>query len=161
MLEDDADFAPDFGSVFPAMVPALREMPWNFLPSVSDMPESCPPLAGPAGAELLCQVPPDMGLRCTHFLGIDRAFADRAVPYLEAILTRAPGDPLGGPMHVDGAFSHLRRDMPDLNVIAPRQMLSRQRVSRSDIADLRLFDRVPGLRELAGVARRMKRRLRA
>ena len=36
-------------------------------------------------------------------------------------------------------------------------MLGTQRASRTDIGDKRLFDRIPGLRSLATIARRIRR----
>jgi hypothetical protein len=51
----------------------------------------------------------------------------------------------------------MRRAHPEL--VTTFAMLGVQRASRTDIGDTRWFDRVPGLRGLAGLARRLRSRL--
>ncbi|MDP5307343.1 glycosyltransferase family 25 protein [Paracoccus spongiarum] len=151
MLEDDADFAPDFTPLLAAMLPALRETRWDMLYSVS--PLEARPGDQPVGAHLL-RLSADHTFPLAHFVGFSRRFSERAVPYLEAMQARAIGDPAGGPMHVDGAYCWLRADQPDLVVLGSRQPLAVQRSSRSDIADLRFWDRLPVLRQITAAARR-------
>lgn len=81
----------------------------------------------------LTKLSPGQPAQLAHFI----AFSDRAirllVPYLEALLTRAPGSPLGGPMHVDGAYSHFRHDNPGILSFAATPPIAHQRASRTDI----------------------------
>jgi hypothetical protein len=78
---------------------------------------------------------------------------------LKAILTRPPGHPLGGPMHVDGAYSTIRLQHPALITYAASPVLGYQRPSRTDIGDGKWFDRVPALAGPVNFARRWKARL--
>ena len=100
-----------------------------------------------------------------HFMG----FSTRAVPlaaqYLRDILesriapdaeaAAAPGFNPAIKPPVDGAYVWLRRAYPELT--ADFAQLSGQRPSRTDIADQRLFDRLPLVRDLAQWARRLRR----
>lgn len=151
MLEDDADFGPDFAASLAAMQGDLSGTDWDMFYSVS--PLEAAPGDQPVGAHLL-RLSPDHTFPLAHFVGFSARFSERAVPYLEAIYARPPGDPEGGPMHVDGAYCWIRAAYPDLTVLGSRQPLAVQRPSRSDIARLRIWDRLPGLRQLTAAARR-------
>lgn len=151
MLEDDADFVPDFGELLSAMVKDLRKIDWDMFYSV------CPLEPRPGDREIgghLLQLSPDHSFPLAHFVGFSADFSRRAVPYLEAMQARSNGDPKGGPMHVDGAYCWMRADFPDLVVLGSRAPLAVQRSSRSDIAELRFWDRLPLLRQLTAAARR-------
>lgn len=104
------------------------------------------------------QYPDGTGAHCIGFHGT--SIIAGAHRRLSQMSRRRPGDPRGGPMHVDGAYHWIRRDMSLLTVIA-NPPVAVQRASRSDIADLRWFDRMPGAKSLAGLARALKRWLRA
>jgi glycosyl transferase, family 25 len=100
-----------------------------------------------------------------HFMGFSPRAVRVAVDYLTLYLepdfvpdTRAAADPAFDPAirpPIDGAFVWLRRAHPEL--ITVFEMLGVQRASRTDIGDKRFFDRVPGLRTLATIARRIRR----
>ena len=79
-----------------------------------------------------------------------------AAAYLGAMLERKPGDPLGGPMHVDGAYNWFRRAHAHHIAVAAVPELGYQRASRTDIHDLRWFDRWPGVRAAVAVIRRIR-----
>lgn len=151
VLEDDAAFAPDFATRWPAMAQALAGRDWQLLYGhPGDRPTPPPDGAG------LITLPADLGLIQLHLTGLTRHAAALAVPELRTMMTRPPGSPEGGPMHVDGALNWVRRRHPELIALAPSPALAHQRASRSDIADLRWFDRVPGLSRLATLARRLR-----
>jgi hypothetical protein len=95
----------------------------------------------------------------THFLGVKRTAAQALVPYLEIMMSRKGGDPRGGPMHVDGAYSWFRRERPETRTLCSEQPLAEQRPSRTDIHQLRFLDRQPLLRPVMTVLRRINRRL--
>lgn len=105
-------------------------------------------------------VPPTEGISTTHMVGFSAAVLPRLTEYLDRMLVREPGSPDGGPMHVDGAYSWFRRAHPDIRTLACTPAVARQRSSRSDIAEKRWIDSVPGLRDVVSVAREVKSRLR-
>lgn len=150
MLEDDADFAPNFRQLLAAMQPDLIGTDWDMFYSVS--PLAPQPGDHPVGPHLL-RLSPDHTFALAHFVGFSARFSALAVPYLEAIRSRPLGDPAGGPMHVDGAYCWMRAAYPQLTVLGSREPLAVQRSSRSDIADLRFWDRLPGLRRVTAAAR--------
>lgn len=93
-------------------------------------------------------------------LALDACAIARLVPYLQAMLERPSGDPAGGPMHVDGAYSWFRRAHPDLRTVLATPPLGYQRPSRTDVHALRWFDRLPGLHRVAALLRRVRTGLR-
>ena len=97
-------------------------------------------------------LPSRIAVQLTHFMAFSNRAIHLLVPYLEAMLTRPAGSPQGGPMHVDGAYSHFRRDHPELVSVAATPPIAHQRASRTDIHALGAYDRLPLLRELmAGI----------
>jgi glycosyl transferase family 25 len=102
-----------------------------------------------------------------HFMGFSARAAHTASDYLRRYLApdfppdaRAASQPGFDPAirpPIDGAFVWMRRAHPEL--VTTFAMLGVQRASRTDIGDTRWFDRVPGLRGLAGLARRLRSRL--
>ena len=151
VLEDDADFVPNFERALVAPTSRLKEDDWDMFYSVQ-------PVEAQAGDEELgnglISLGPEHTFRTTHFLGFSARFSRRAVDYLQTLHDRERGDPRGGPMHVDGAYGWMRKACPDLRVLATKRPLSTQRASRSDIADLRVWDRLPVVRGLTGALRR-------
>ncbi|WP_205481681.1 glycosyltransferase family 25 protein [Sphingomonas arenae] len=88
-----------------------------------------------------------------HCMGFSADVAKALVPYLTALLDHSSPPP------IDGAYVWFRRSFPDVPTTFAVPPIAVQRPSRSDIAPLRFFDRVPLLREAAGQARRIKRRV--
>jgi hypothetical protein len=95
-------------------------------------------------------------LSTTHFLAINGRIINRLVTFLEEVLKRPSGSPLGGPMHVDGAYSTFRDQNPEIVTLIAVPSLGFQRSSPSDIAGRQWFDQVFILRQLAGIARQVK-----
>ncbi|TRW95937.1 glycosyltransferase family 25 protein [Paracoccus sp. M683] len=151
ILEDDADFAPGFADRLAAITDDLHRLDWDQFLSVS--PQVPQPGDEEIGAELL-RLSPQHHFPLAHFMGVSARFSELAIPFLQAMQARSAGDPAGGPMHVDGAYGWLRAAHPELMVLTTRAPLAVQRSSRSDIADLPVWDRVPGVRQLAGSFRR-------
>lgn len=151
VLEDDAALVPDFAARFSAIHDHLAAGDWDMFYSILPLePQKGDQVIGPD----LLRLSPQHGFQMTHFLGFDQSLSRLAVPYFEAMQARPAGDPAGGPMHVDGAYCWLRGAYPDLTVLASRQPLAGQRSSRSDIAQLQWWDRVPGLRQASAALRR-------
>jgi glycosyl transferase family 25 len=104
----------------------------------------------------------------SHFMGFSPRAAKAAAEYLTQYLEpdfppdpRAASEPGFDPAikpPIDGAFVWLRRSRPDLVTVFAD--LGYQRSSRTDVGAKKWFDRVIGVRNLAGLARRIARRLR-
>ncbi|GAA0482281.1 hypothetical protein GCM10009096_25780 [Parasphingorhabdus litoris] len=60
---------------------------------------------------------------------------------------------------IDGAYIWYRRAHPDIATLFAEPALGNQRPSRTDIAELRFFDKIPIVRDFVGVARKLKRAL--
>ena len=151
LCEDDLDFAPDFTARAPAILSGMDGLHWDIvqaghigLPGRVDTGSGLVPIA------------PDTAFLGAHFMLFRGSILDDLVRYLEAMLDRPAGSPLGGPMHVDGAYNHFRRDRPDLAAFIVVPPLGNQRRSRSDITSRHLIDRVPILRGLADLLRRLR-----
>lgn len=150
ICEDDLDFTPDMLSRLPALTAELDRQPWDlFYGGYEALP------AGRIVAPDLVRADPAQGIGCTHFYAIRGAAIADLVRYLDAILTRPPGDPAGGPMHVDGAISRFRADHPDYITLVASPPIGVQRPSRTDIHAVKWFDRLPVLRGIAGGLRRL------
>ena len=153
--EDDLDFAADLCTRFPEVLRHLETTQWQIVYAGHyDLPIDFRGYGSDASASLA----PCHRVRGTHFLMYRSEAIALLVDYLEAMLLRQPGDPAGGPMHVDGALNHFRRDNPEVSVIVATPQLGVQRSSRTDIHPLPWFDRVPVLRDIATIARRALRR---
>jgi len=147
ILEDDVNFAPGFAERWPSSMAALEAKDWSiFYPGhVFD--------ALPAG---LSPISPDTGVYCTHFMVINGQAIATIIDGLERILSRPPGHPMGGPMHVDGAYSTIRAQNRALATYAYFPALGYQRPSRTDIGDRRWFDRIGVLTPIVNIARKLK-----
>jgi hypothetical protein len=154
ILEDDADFSDDFESRAEAVSEAAQRVEWDifygWLPGTG---------AGGQAAGLQ-DIPAETGVVTSHFMGFNARILPDLIPYMAAIHARPLGDPLGGAMHVDGAYSWFRAAHPQYVTIAPVRSISVQRSSRSDIHVLHWFDRIPALAPVVGWLRRARARLR-
>ncbi|MET4102645.1 glycosyl transferase family 25 [Roseovarius sp. MBR-78] len=151
ICEDDLDFSADFEVRAPAVLDALAAAEWDIFYGGFDA--AAHGMKVPTG---LLRLDPGQNVLCTHFLALRRPAIAALVPYLEAMTRREMGDPKGGPMHVDGAYSHFRADHPQMVTQAACPTLGHQRASRTDVHDLRWFDRLPVFREAAQVYRRLR-----
>jgi glycosyl transferase family 25 len=147
ILEDDLNFVADFKIRWDDLQPKLDSIEWSMTYAGHML------AAAPTGLHLL---PPTSGVQCAHFVVIHRHAIATFIDNLEMIATRPSGDPLGGPMHVDGAYSTIRAQHANLNTFYVSPVLGYQRSSRTDIGDLRWFDRVRLLRPLIATIRDLK-----
>ena len=151
ILEDDLNFVRDFSRHWSEVVGMLETREWSIFypgPILDGLPE---------GLSLLS---PLVGVRCTHFMMINSNAIPLLIMGLEAILSRPAGHPLGGPMHVDGAYSTIRSDNWKLNTYVYSPGLGYQRPSRTDVASLKWFDQIEGLWPAVTLLRRVKNRTR-
>jgi glycosyl transferase family 25 len=149
ILEDDLNFADDFAARWGTAIAPLETEPWSIFYPAHAFAEL------PAG---LSRIAPQRGVEATHFMVINGPAIASIVAGLETILSRPPGHPLGGPMHVDGAYSTLRHQDPALVTYVHSPPFGYQRASRTDVGDLKWFDRVGMLAPLVGVARKLRAR---
>jgi glycosyl transferase family 25 len=148
IMEDDLNFCSDFPLKWKGAYDALQDKDWAmFYPAHL--------LNLNKGLSLLNPIDE---VRCSHFIVFHKERINEIISHLEKILTRPPGHPLGGPMHVDGAYSTIRAQNPTLSTYAFSPSLGYQRSSRSDIAPLKFYDRVRALRPLIDSMRRRKKK---
>lgn len=156
IFEDDCDFVKSIEKYFVDSINCLRDKDWalfygGHLSKIGRLDNS----------EKIYRISPEIGLQGSHFIGVSGHILPFLEVYLERIAAREPGSPLGGPMHVDGAYSWFRREHPHFETWVAEPQLGFQRPSRTDVHSLNFFDRVRGFRELAGLARRFKRKIKA
>lgn len=150
VMEDDLAISPLLLEHLPAIMEKVKRRPWGFLyfghiePLQPSQTPSMVSFSGP--------------LVTAHFYAVNSIILDRLIRYLEEVQTRPVGHPEGGPMHFDGALSMFRRSNPDILTLIAQPAMGWQRSSRSDI-HAQWFDRLPGLRQAASVARSVRRYL--
>jgi glycosyl transferase, family 25 len=153
IIEDDLDFVHDFVTRWSDISRELAHQPWDFFYgagrfSTDDVTRVSDDLA---------QLPSDKLLVTAAFVGMKRTAMHASVAFLEEALTRAPGSPEGGPMHVDGAYCWVRELNPSLVTLVASPVLGDQRASRTDIHALAWYDRAPLIRDLTQWLRRTMR----
>lgn len=151
LLEDDVNFSPNFAGHWAAAALALEGVEWSIFYPGHTMPDLPPGLS---------RIPPSKAIQCAHFVVINGSAISTLIAGLERILSRPAGHPLGGPMHVDGAYSTIRIQNPSLTTYAYSPSLAYQRPSRTDIGDAKWFDRIRPLSPLIGLARTLKGSMR-
>jgi hypothetical protein len=150
ILEDDLTLSPLLGPNVDVLADVLQRKTWGFvyLGHVEPLDEA-------EGANLLPFTGP---LRTSHFYAVSRPAIDALCQYLEAAHDRAPGDPAGGPMHLDAALTMFRAEHPELTTYIANPNLGWQRSSRSDIHST-FSQSAPVLRNFYDVARYLRGRL--
>jgi glycosyl transferase, family 25 len=150
IMEDDLNFVPGFSRLWDQVYEELQTKDWSIFYPAHVLDNA------PSGLSVMDS---RQGVMCTHFMLFNRVVVPRIIEGLETILARPAGHPLGGPMHVDGAYSTIRAQNPDLKTYIYSPSLGQQRSSRSDIVDLKFYDRIEALRPVVSTLRRFKRRL--
>jgi hypothetical protein len=148
VVEDDLNFSRDFVERFEPLTERLECMNWDFwyLSTLS----VTPPVKS---TDDLIVLPHDSAVLGAHMFAVKSQAIEQLIPYLEAILARPPGDPAGGPMHVDGAYGWYRRSHPAIRTVMATRALGYQRPSRTDIHALKWFDRLPIVNRAIGFVR--------
>jgi glycosyl transferase family 25 len=157
ILEDDCDFTAGIEALLPPALDMLDRLRLDIFYGGHALPE------GLKGAEAhvtpLLLIDRATPVQTAHCIGFGRVAIEGLVPFLEALLARAPGSAEGGPMHVDGAYSWFRASRADLAAGLAMPQLAHQRPSRSDIAPPGPLDRLPAtLRKIVRRARRRAKR---
>jgi len=153
IVEDDLNFSHDFPVRFTQVASFLASHHWGlFYGSYSLSQEK------PLSVEPCILARPTLAIGTSAMLAVNGAHLDALICYLEAMLKRPPGDPAGGPMHVDGAYCWFRRAHPEITTWLASTPLGHQRSSRTDVHALRWFDRNPVTSPLVALARRWRNR---
>ena len=150
ILEDDVNFISGFPHYLSGVVESLASQHWDLFYGgyrVADERDLRPGIP---------VYPPERGVLLAHFVAFQSPAIQMAAAYLDTLLSRPGGDPRGGPMHVDGAYTWLRRTHPELTTRLTVPQLGYQRASRTDIHPLRWFDRFTGTRQLTAAMRVLK-----
>ena len=152
ILEDDLDFSKDIELRLPSVLEELRNSSWSIFYGGFDNYSGDIKDNG-----YLHRAKPDETIQTTHFIAFSSQAIEIGMKYLELILSRPAGDPAGGPMHVDGAYSWFRKHHPELVTFLASPELGYQRPSRTDIHALGLKDRLPIIRQAVAMVRRLRR----
>jgi GR25 family glycosyltransferase involved in LPS biosynthesis len=158
VMEDDLNFSKDFRKRWEQAFAELRRQgTWSiFYPAHTvEAPQTT------QESSSLREVHYEQRILCTHFMVFNGLILERVVRELETMLSRPPGHPNGGPMHVDGAYSVIRATNPDLRTLIHIPSLGYQRPSRTDIGQQRWLDSVDMLRPLLSLARKVKLKLQS
>ncbi|MCL2647686.1 MAG: glycosyltransferase family 25 protein [Phycisphaerales bacterium] len=150
ILEDDLRFSPLFTQHDALLAALAQKHTWHFAWFGHILPPVHPPPLVPF------LEPTSQPLITAHFYALDHTVLPPLIDFFEAILTRQPGDPAGGPMYNDAACTLFRQKYPQYLTLIARPSLGHQRPSRSDIVP-KWFDRQPLLRQTAALLRRFKR----
>lgn len=147
ILEDDVNFAQGFAVRWKHSISVLETSEWSiFYPGhvLDGLPEG------------LSRISPNTGVRCTHFMLINGHAIPTLIAGLERILSRPAGHPIGGPMHIDAAYSTIRTQDHSLVTYAYFPVLGYQRPSRTDVGKVKWFDRVGMLAPIVNIARKLR-----
>ncbi|MGC4064146.1 MAG: hypothetical protein QM784_05785 [Polyangiaceae bacterium] len=112
VMEDDSGFVPNFAERSESLGRLLYGRSWDmlYLGHTSD----------DAHVEPVSVQDTAIGLACLHFYAVTRHVRRALIPFSHELASRKSGSPLGGPMHVDGAYSLFPRSPPGTRH-APRQ----------------------------------------
>lgn len=91
-----------------------------------------------------------------HCYAVSQSALPELIDYLEATIIRPRGDPKGGKMYIDGAFSLYRRHAESLSTVIHNPALSIQRGSPSGIANQKWYDKHSELSPLINITRRLR-----
>ena len=151
IFEDDFEITRSHREALESLVPSIAAAPWEFLYLGHRL--DLPPAAQPSLAAS------DQPIITAHAYAVRASVYAPLIEYLEGCLVRPPGDPVGGPMHFDGALSMFRAAHPERLTLVAQPSLVAQRSSRSDIT-FRSYEQLPVLKQAMGLARRARNLLR-
>ncbi|MEP2102424.1 MAG: hypothetical protein ABJP02_13050 [Parasphingorhabdus sp.] len=132
ILEDDCDFIPEASSYAP-------QQPWSIFYGGYEASDPSNLMAS--------------DIIGAHMMGFSPETATHLVDYLKNLKYEGMHPP------IDGAYIWYRRSFPEVDTLFAEPALGNQRPSRTDIAELRFFDKIPIVRDFVRVARKIKRTL--
>ena len=149
ILEDDADFSSNIDEILFPLLRDLSQSEWDIFLGY-------PPDGFRPSNSGLARLPADVPSVKLHCYGVTKDAAHLAGPFLEKIYMRPGGHPLGGAMHVDGAYNWFRKAYPDVKTLVSMTPIAHQRSSKTDIHPLSWFDRWPILKDATKSLRRLR-----
>ncbi len=153
ILEDDIDFVKDFNLKFKKVCYVLSTLNWNIFYGGYEVPNKENYLNG---QNPLISIDSKVSVVTAHFIAFNKFSIAKMCEYLDKMMRRQGGDPQGGPMHVDGAYSWFRNEYPEIITILATPELGYQRSSRTDIHDLGWKDTTPVIRNIVMMLRKIK-----
>ena len=150
ILEDDLNFSDNFNNMIAETLEIASKLDWDILYFSHKLPESN------SIEQIFLELPSDQGLITSHFLAFQGTTIAKLTVYLELMLNRKSGDPLGGPMHVDGAYSWFRTQYTEYKTYVCLPVLGYQRASRTDIHQLSWLDSTPLVKKIVACLRKIK-----
>lgn len=135
ILEDDAIFRTAIGSRASEIAETIRTLDWDILyigHSIRQPPPS-------ENGFVACSGP----FYWAHCYAVRASAVARLARFLEQVIERPAGHPLGGKMYIDGAFTLFRQQNPDLKFSISSPRLSIQRGSESSLGKSTGFGRLP------------------
>ena len=124
VLEDDAMFLPALANST-CMLADLLNDDWDLLyPGHFLVPE-------PGALRWMYTA---QSILCTQAYAVNQRIISTLIHELEVYLRRAPGDPSGGPMHLDAAYNTFRTQHPEIITLRASQSLIVQRSSESNVS---------------------------
>lgn len=165
ILEDDLNFSNDFLQRINDVLNQLEQSNWSIFYggyNIQLTPENKSKTSDIAlhATNGVIELPASTGISLTHFVAFQSKAIGEMVSYLELLLSRKGGDPRGGPMHVDGAYSWFRNKNPTYKTVISIPELGYQRSSRTDIHTLRWYDQMPLIRSCIEYLRKLKNQAR-
>jgi glycosyl transferase family 25 len=149
LLEDDCNFVGNFCNGLKSLMDSRSSADWGFVyGGTLNAIDSNKLDHGRLNAT--------QGVMGAHFLGVNGAVLSELVQYLEAMLTRQPGDAMGGPMHVDGAYSWFRNAHPQYATFIAVPEIAYQRSSATDIHQRKWFEAFKSVQWVLRHLRRIK-----
>jgi len=148
ILEDDVDFIDNRLIELPVILDDLAKQDWDicYLGNELNIESDSDALFVDYQQDILC----------AHLYAVQGTILPELITFLETILTRSPGDPAGGPMHYDGALNTFRSQNPSIKTLVLRNPIGLQRSSRTDIHPLRFHDRIPVIKTIVALLRKLK-----
>ena len=150
MIEDDLEFAPEFGQVEGQVMEQIAAADWDIC-YLGHLVAEAP--AGEHTLELTGEP-----VMTTYFYAVNGRILPRLVEFLRQVKSRPAGHPLGGPQHIDGALYMFRQQNPDVRTLLVQPRLGVQSASRSDV-NAAWYDKLPVAGALINFVRRSRRRV--
>jgi len=154
ILEDDCNLSDEFSARMPAVNAALQASDWSLFYGGYHLHGAPPPRV--ERGHPITLVAPEQPIWLAHCFAVRGAALRAMPPHLRDLMSRPSGDPAGGKMDVDGAYSWLRLRYPQFETYIATPEIAYQRSSRTDISEPTWRDRLPVVRELIAGARKLR-----
>jgi GR25 family glycosyltransferase involved in LPS biosynthesis len=147
ILEDDIQFSRNISQYGKEAIESLEGMEWDIVYFGHPFEEN---------SNLPAWKAVDRPIHLAHFYAVNGKCFGKLRDFLFQILERPPGHPDGGPMHYDAALNTLIHKNKEISAYYFTWNCGYQRPSRTDLHELSILDRVPLLRPVMGMLRRLK-----